>query len=44
MTLWDVALLTPEHLEQMCQEQSMNRDVLRRFYEECQAFVKDLAI
>lgn len=37
MTVWDVALLTPEHLEQICRGQSMDRDVLSRFYEECQA-------
>lgn len=41
-TVWDVALLTPERLEQISKNQHIDHDVLTRFHEECQAFVKDL--
>jgi hypothetical protein len=38
-TVWDVALLTPERLEQISKNQHIDHDVLTRFHEECQAFV-----
>jgi hypothetical protein len=39
-TVWDVALLTPERLEQISKKQHIDHDVLTRFHEECQAFVQ----
>jgi len=41
-TVWDVALLTPERLEQISKNQHIDHEVLTRFHEECQAFVRDL--
>jgi hypothetical protein len=38
-TIWDVALLTPERLEQISKDQHIDQGVLTRFYEKCQAFV-----
>jgi hypothetical protein len=39
-TIWDVALLTPERLEQIFKNQQIDFDVLTRFHKKCQAFVK----
>jgi Carboxypeptidase regulatory-like domain len=39
-TIWDVALLTPEHLEHIAKNQQMDVEVLTRFHQKCQAFVK----
>jgi hypothetical protein len=39
-TVWDVALLTPERLEQISKSQHIDHEVLTRFHEECQAFVQ----
>jgi len=39
-TIWDVALLPPERLEHICKNQQMDFDVLTRFHQKCQAFVK----
>jgi len=39
-TIWDVALLMPEHLEHLAKNQQMDVEVLTRFHQKCQAFVK----
>jgi hypothetical protein len=39
-TIWDVALLTPEHLEHIAKNQQMDVEILTRFHQKCQALVK----
>jgi hypothetical protein len=39
-TVWDVALLTPERLEQLSKHHHLDHEVLTRFHGECQTFAK----
>jgi hypothetical protein len=40
-TVWDVALLTPERLEQIAKNHHLDHDVWTKFHEACQAFVEE---